>query len=252
MDWQQVPATRTARMKASEIRGLLKLLDQPDILRFAGCIPDPALKDKAASAFQQYAVSEGYGPLREWIATQLEKIGVACGVDNIPITSGSQQVFDYLGKRMISPKDSVLVGWPTYLGALGAFNADEPGYDRLDFGSNRTPDDFAAKAQAAGGRVKFACLAVGFANPTGETLGLARREAVLVLADAMDIAVVADAACQTQRYDGRRCRPSLPLKSPPRAASTTAARCTAALSRNRLPPDCGRSGFADLPRSSAR
>jgi len=226
LQWNNVLATRSSRMKASEIRELLKLLDQPDIISFAGGIPDPALfptdafrdaftqalsGDQAGAALQ-YSVSEGYKPLRQWIAGEMAKIGVPCEAENILITSGSQQALDYLGKLMISPADTVLVGWPTYLGALGAFNAYEPTYDRLDPKSNRAPADFAAKAEAAGGRVKFAYLSVDFANPTGETLDRAAREAVIDLADTLDIAVVEDAAYQTLRYDGDAIPPILALE----------------------------------------
>ena len=226
MQWNNVLATRSSRMKASEIRELLKLLDQPDIISFAGGIPDPALfpaeafrdafsqaltGDKAGAALQ-YSVSEGYKPLREWIAAEMAKIGVPCGAENILITSGSQQALDYLGKLMISPNDTVLVGWPTYLGALGAFNAYEPTYDRLDPKSNRPAADFAAKAEAVGGRVKFAYLSVDFANPTGETVARSAREAVIDLADELDIAIVEDAAYQSLRYDGEAIPPILALE----------------------------------------
>lgn len=212
-------------MKASEIRELLKLLDQPDIISFAGGIPDPALfpvedfkeaftetLTTQASAALQYSVSEGYKPLRDWIAAEMAKIGVPCTADNILITSGSQQALDYLGKLMLSPGDTALVGWPTYLGALGAFNAYEPNYDRLDPKANRPAADFAAKAKAAGGRVKFAYLSVDFANPTGETLDRSAREAVIDLADTMDIAIIEDAAYQTLRFDGQAIPPILALE----------------------------------------
>ncbi|WP_235815758.1 aminotransferase-like domain-containing protein [Cypionkella psychrotolerans] len=226
MEWNSVLATRNARMKASEIRELLKLLDQPDIISFAGGIPDPALfpteafrdafsaalTGPKAGAALQYSVSEGYKPLRDWIVAEMGKIGVPCTADNILITSGSQQALDYLAKLMISPNDTVLVGWPTYLGALGAFNAYEPTYDRLDPNSNRPAADFTAKAEAAGGRVKFAYLSVDFANPTGETIARSAREAVIDLADEMNIAVVEDAAYQTLRYDGEAIPPILALE----------------------------------------
>jgi DNA-binding transcriptional MocR family regulator len=226
MNWAHVLASRSSRMKASEIRELLKLLDQPDIISFAGGIPDPALfpaeayrtayanalsDDRAAGALQ-YSVSEGYKPLRDWIAAEMAKLGIPCDAGNILITSGSQQALDYLGKLMISPDDTVLVGWPTYLGALGAFNAYEPNYDRLDPRSNLSPADFAARAEAKGGRVKYAYLSVDFANPTGQTLDRAAREAVIDLADAMDIAVVEDAAYQTLRFDGEPIPPILALE----------------------------------------
>ncbi len=226
MNWTEILATRTTRMKASEIRELLKLLDQPDILSFAGGIPDPALfpKDAFAAAYSQvlsgpqgqaalqYSVSEGYRPLRDWIADRMATLGIPCTADNILITSGSQQALDYLGKLLISPGDTALVGWPTYLGALGAFNAYEPRYDRLDPLANRPAHSFADAAAAAGGRVKFAYLSVDFANPTGQTLDLAARQSVLKLADDLNIAIVEDAAYQTLRYDGEPVPPILALE----------------------------------------
>ncbi|RYG93261.1 PLP-dependent aminotransferase family protein [Loktanella sp. IMCC34160] len=226
MEWHHVLAGRTGRMKASEIRELLKLLDQPDIISFAGGIPDPALFPKAAfseamtealsgpggGAALQYSVSEGYRPLRDWIAAEMGRIGVPCDADNILITSGSQQALDYLAKLMIDPGDTMLLGWPTYLGALGAFNAYEPRFDQLVPGGNRGAADYAAAAEAAGGRVKFAYLSVDFANPTGETLSRRQREAVLDLAEALDIAIVEDAAYQSLRYDGEAVPPILALE----------------------------------------
>ncbi|MCZ4257493.1 PLP-dependent aminotransferase family protein [Sulfitobacter sp. G21635-S1] len=226
MDWHDIFATRMDRMKASEIRELLKLLDQPDIISFAGGIPDPALfpteafksaladalSPENASAALQYSVSEGYAPLRDWIVTQMEALGVPCTRDNVLITSGSQQALDYLGKLMLSPGDTALIGWPTYLGALGAFNAYEPNYDRLIPRGNRSASDYAEAASAQGGRVKFAYASVDFANPTGETLDLAARQSILDLADEMDIAVIEDAAYQVLRYDGDPIPPMLALE----------------------------------------
>lgn len=218
-------ARRTARMKASEIRELLKLLDRPGILSFAGGIPDAKLfpaqafaqgyaavmADSAANALQ-YSVSEGYQPLRAWIAGQMAGIGVPCDASHVLITSGSQQALDYLGKLFLSPGDTALVGWPTYLGALGAFNAYEPRYDRLDIRGNRSADDFAQVADAAGGQVKFAYLSPDFANPTGETVDRSGREALLDLAEDLDCMVLEDAAYQSLRYDGEAVPPILALE----------------------------------------
>ncbi|PRD36270.1 UNVERIFIED_CONTAM: Aromatic-amino-acid aminotransferase 1 [Trichonephila clavipes] len=225
MQWQDVLATRSTRMKASEIRELLKLLDQPDIISFAGGIPDPALfpadafarafadvmADSQASAALQYSVSEGYKPLRDWIAAEMGKIGVPCTAENILITSGSQQALDYLGKLMLSPGDTAMVTWPTYLGALGAFNAYEPRYIRLDPGSNADPETLKAEAKAAGGALKFAYLSADFCNPTGETLTRAAREALLDQAAALGVAVIEDGAYQFLRYDGEPIPPILAL-----------------------------------------
>jgi DNA-binding transcriptional MocR family regulator len=226
MDWQTLLASRNSRMKASEIRELLKLLDQPDIISFAGGIPDPALfpkteiqtayrevlDDDPSNSALQYSASEGYQPLREWIQGQMAKIGVPCGLDNIMITSGSQQALDYLGKLLLDVNDTALVGWPTYLGALSAFNAYQPNYDRLDPKSNRSAADFNETAQAAGGKVKFAYMSVDFANPTGVTLDAQDRLNILKLANDLDIAIVEDAAYQSLRYDGEPTRPILAVE----------------------------------------
>lgn len=219
-------ASRSSRMKASEIRELLKLLDQPDIISFAGGIPDPSLfpAEAIADAYQavlggaeagaalQYQVSEGFLPLRKWLAAHMGQLGVACDEGNIFITSGSQQALDYLGKLFLSPGDTALVTWPTYLGALQAFNAYEPRYDRLNTaGGNMTPEAYRAAAAANGGKVKFAYLVPDFANPTGNTLDARQREAVLDLAGELDIAVIEDAAYRALRYGGEGVTPILAL-----------------------------------------
>ncbi|OCW55735.1 PLP-dependent aminotransferase family protein [Hoeflea olei] len=225
LDWPALFATRAERMKASEIRELLKLLDQPDVISFAGGIPDPALFPADAfskalgaaltganrGAALQYSVSEGYRPLRDWLVSRMASLGVACTADNIVITSGSQQGLDYLGKLFLSKGDTALVGWPTYLGALQAFSAYEPNYDRLTPLANRTAADYRETARAKGGEVKFAYASADFANPTGETLGESARQSILDLAAELDIAVIEDAAYQSLRYDGEEVPPLLAL-----------------------------------------
>lgn len=227
MLWESVFASRASCMKASEIRELLKLLDKPEIISFAGGIPDPALfpaeamraayakvlaGDLGRSALQ-YSVSEGYRPLRDWLAGRMKAIGIECGAQNILITSGSQQMLDYLGKLFLSPGDTALMTWPTYLGALHAFNAYEPVYDRLTPFGNRSAEGFRAQAAAAseGGRVKYAYVTADFSNPTGETMSRAARESLLDLAEALDIPVIEDAAYQSLRYDGESVPPILAL-----------------------------------------
>lgn len=220
----QLFATRASRMKASEIRELLKLLDQPGIISFAGGIPDPALfpAENFALAFQQalgpenqaqalqYSISEGYLPLRAWIADHMCQIGVDCDADDVLITSGSQQALDYLGKLFLSPGDTALVSWPTYLGALAAFNAYEPRFDRLRINSNSGSDEY--RAVAGQGAVKFAYLSPDFSNPTGETVGLRGREDLLDLAEDLDCAIIEDGAYQALRYDGDAIPPILALE----------------------------------------
>lgn len=226
MNWEQVFATRAARMKTSEIREMLKLLDQPDIISFAGGIPDPALLpaeefQKAISGILsseqkqmalQYSISEGMPTLREWIVKEMKRHGVECTKDNIMVTSGSQQALDYLGKLLLSPNDTALVCRPTYLGALGAFNSYEAQYDHLLVNRNRSADDYRKAAEEKGGQVKFAYLSVDFANPTGETLDRRAREDVIALAEELEIAIIEDAAYQSLRYDGEVIPPILSLE----------------------------------------
>lgn len=216
--WEPHYAARAERMKASEIRELLKLLDQPGIISFAGGIPDPQIfpagdfaaayagalgAPETAGVFLQYSVSEGYAPLTGWIADYMRRQGVAASRDNILVTSGSQQGLDFLGKLLLSPGDTALVARPTYLGALQAFSAYEPRYDTLPGATgNQTPQAYRAAAEAAGGRVKFAYVVPDFANPTGETMTLAERQALLGLAEELDAPILEDAAYRDVRFEG--------------------------------------------------
>lgn len=215
VDWSDWFAGRVSRMRASEIRELLKLLERPDVVSFAGGIPDPALfpMDAIRAAFAeiladaqlgttslQYSVSEGYGPLRRWIVEYMARRGVPCDLDNVVITSGSQQGLDFAAKLLVHPGDTVLVQEPTYLGALQAFNAYEPRYDRLFRGT--TAAAYRTRAAANGGRVAFAYVVSDFANPSGETLTLAQRRELLELAAELDVPILEDAAYEALRFDG--------------------------------------------------
>jgi DNA-binding transcriptional MocR family regulator len=224
--WEPRYARRAGRMAASEIRELLKVVDQPGIVSFAGGIPDPALfpVEEARAAYAgilgagtgglQYSVSEGYLPLRQWIARHMEAQGVACDADNIVITCGSQQGLEFLGRLLLSPGDTALVAAPTYLGALQAFSGAEPRYDELrpEHG-NRTPGSYADAARAAGGEVKLAYVVPSFANPTGETLSLAARERLLDLAGELGIPVIEDAAYAMLRFGDDPLPPIMALET---------------------------------------
>ncbi len=211
-------ARRAEAMRASEIRELLKLLEKPGIISFAGGIPDPALfpRDAAAAAYAQiladpvassqglqYSVSEGYPPLRAWIARHMSRLGVPARADNILVTSGSQQALEFLGKLFITAGDTALVTAPTYLGALQAFSAYEPRYDTLRPESgNRTPASYAEAAALNGGSVKFAYVVPDFANPTGETLTADARHGLIALAEELDCPIIEDTAYVDLRFAG--------------------------------------------------
>jgi DNA-binding transcriptional MocR family regulator len=223
--WEPRYARRAARMAASEIRELLKVVDRPGIVSFAGGIPDPALFPieeakagyaaalGASRAALQYSVSEGYLPLRQWIARHMASLGAPCEADNILVTCGSQQGLEFLGRLLVSPGDTALVTAPTYLGALQAFAGCEPRYDELrpELG-NRTPASYADAARHAGGEVKLAYVVPSFANPTGETLSLAARERLIDLAGELDIPVIEDAAYAMLGFEGEPPPPLLALE----------------------------------------
>jgi DNA-binding transcriptional MocR family regulator len=215
-NWAARYATRMERVKANEIRELLKLLEQPDILSFAGGIPDPALfpADRIQAGYDailadpaqaaqalQYTVSEGYGPLRTWIAERMNADGVACEAHNILITAGSQQALDLIGKLFLSKGDTVMVARPTYLGALQAFNGYEPAY--LDLPDGALSGGVDAEALMAGRNPRVMGYFVpDFANPTGRSLTLAEREALLDLAERLDMTLIEDGAYRELRFAG--------------------------------------------------
>jgi DNA-binding transcriptional MocR family regulator len=212
-DWSSVFAGRAARMGASEIRELLKVLEEPDVISFAGGIPDPELfpieafktaynealstKDSASRALQ-YSVSEGAPELKRWIASYMGSRAMPCGPENILITCGSQQGLEFLGRIMLSPGDRALVAWPTYLGALQAFNAYEPEYARLGVRDNA----LANERPVEGEKAKFVYIVPDFDNPTGRTLSIDERKRVLERAKESGGAVIEDAAYTELRYEG--------------------------------------------------
>jgi len=211
-------ARRASRMQASEIRELLKVIEQPGVISFAGGIPDPALfpvdairrhygdilSDPAlAGRALQYSVSEGDPSLRDWIAGHMRRQGVPCSSDNILITSGSQQALEFVAKLFLSPGDAALVTAPTYLGALQAFSASEPVYRILDHADVEGTLARCRKPDADGhADCKFAYVVPDFANPSGETLDEAARLRVLRMAEELDIVVIEDSPYGALRYGG--------------------------------------------------
>ena len=224
VDWGHVFAGRVSGMTASEIRELLKLIDRPEIISFAGGIPDPDFFPTAAIArayekvFQsnagaggalQYTISEGYTPLREWICAYMGRHGIDAGLDEVLITSGSQQALEFVGKLLIGPGDTVVVTAPTYLGALQAFSPYEPKYISIPM-DEEGPSLEALEAALAQG-AKFFYLVPDFQNPNGTTVSRARREALLELCTKAGVPVVEDAAYTELRYEGEPLPPIVAL-----------------------------------------
>ena len=181
-------AQRAHKMNPSVIREILKVTEKPGIISFAGGLPSPetfpvqAMQEACNKVLSQdgktalqYAASEGYGPLRDWVAQELTQQGMHVDADQVLITTGSQQGLDLVAKVLIDAGSRVLVETPTYLGALQAFTPMEPVIESVaSDGEGVLPD--ALRQQASGAR--FAYLLPNFQNPTGRTMSEARRAAV--------------------------------------------------------------------------
>jgi 2-aminoadipate transaminase len=197
MMWTQ--AQRAEKMNPSVIREILKVTEQPGIISFAGGLPSPRTFPVAEFAEAcarvlgsdgqgalQYAASEGYAPLREWVAASLPwKVDPA----QVLITTGSQQALDLIAKILIDKGSRVLVETPTYLGALQAFTPMEPEFVSVA-GNAQGIDtqDLAAKAPGA----RFMYVLPNFQNPTGNSISEAGRAALSTAAAQAGLPLVED------------------------------------------------------------
>lgn len=211
--WEHRYAQRTQKMKSSAIRELLKLTEQPDIISFAGGLPAPELfpnikvnevcsqilNDHPGKALQ-YSTTEGYQPLREFIANQTSKKGFNVTADNILITSGSQQALDLLGRIFINEGDHILVECPTYLGALQAFTPYSPDYITVDSDDDGMMTDKLEEALRGG--PKFIYTIPTFQNPTGITMSLERRKKLVELAYRYGVPIIEDDPYGRLRFEG--------------------------------------------------
>jgi 2-aminoadipate transaminase len=211
--WSRRYAQRTRCMGSSAIRELLKLTQQPDIISFAGGLPAPelfplaelqaacqkVLQDQGAQALQ-YSTTEGYLPLRRWLAERMGRMGLAVTEANILITSGSQQALDLIAKLFINPGDHILVERPSYLGAMQAFNSYQAEYVSVGMDEDGLRTDLLAEALRDG--VKLMYILPNFQNPSGITLSLERRQALVQTADRYGIPLVEDDPYGELRFEG--------------------------------------------------
>jgi 2-aminoadipate transaminase len=204
MNWKL--AQRAEKMNPSVIREILKVTEKPGIISFAGGLPSPqtfpidamreaserVLRDDGKAALQ-YAASEGYAPLREWVAQDLLKQGMNVSPDQVLITTGSQQGLDLVAKILIDAGSRILVETPTYLGALQAFTPMEPvavGVDSDDHGVDAA--DLRAKVGTGADKARFVYLLPNFQNPTGRTMTEERRAAVAQVAIETGLPIIED------------------------------------------------------------
>ena len=195
-------AQRAARMNPSIIREILKLTEQPGVLSMAGGLPSPdtfpveAMREACAKVLAdsprealQYAASEGYGPLREWVAQQLRGQGQQVEASQVLITTGSQQGLDLIGKVLVDAGAPVAVETPTYLGALQAFNPNEPVFTSVAGDADGPLPDAVAALRPG---TRFMYVLPNFQNPTGRVIPAARRDALVVAAQRAGVPLVED------------------------------------------------------------
>lgn len=211
--WDQRFAHRTRQMSGSAIRELLKLTEQADIISFAGGLPGPdvfptdviraacdrVLTNSGPIALQ-YGSTEGVNALREQIALRSERVGIHANIENVLITSGSQQALDLLGRIFIDQGDKILVENPTYLGALQAWTAYGAQYITIPCDEDGMIVDQLEEALKS--NPKFIYLLPNFQNPTGVTLSNPRRKAIIELAEKYGIPIVEDDPYGQLRYEG--------------------------------------------------
>jgi len=207
-------------MNPSAIREILKLTELPGIISLAGGLPSAltfpveavreattrVLRDTPREALQ-YAASEGFGPLREWVAAEMARQGLAVSPAQVLITTGSQQGLDLVGKVLIDAGSRVAVESPTYLGALQAFVPYEPEFVGVDGdGDGPLPDALASRA--AGARFLYAL--PNFQNPSGRSISAGRRAQLARAAASAGVPIVEDNPYGDLWYD---VAPSAPIAS---------------------------------------
>jgi 2-aminoadipate transaminase len=197
--WQL--ARRAERMNPSVIREILKVTERPGIVSLAGGLPAPesfpvqamreattrVLRDTPHEALQ-YAASEGFAPLREWVAAEMAGQGLVVDADQVLITTGSQQGLDLVGKVLIDAGSGVAVEAPTYLGALQAFAAYEPEVLAVPCDDDGPLPGELRIAEGA----RFLYMQPNFQNPTGRCMSEPRREALVAAARRIGLPIVED------------------------------------------------------------
>jgi 2-aminoadipate transaminase len=212
-------SSRVAGAKRSEIRELLKLTEQPDIISFSGGLPAPETfpyEEMAKIAEElirtnyknvlQYGLTEGSKTLRQAVCDWLRPQGFRVTIDELLVTTASQQALDLLCKAFIDPGDVIFCGLPTYLGAVQAFRlfqADQIGVplesDGMDLDELERRIDGARKA---GKTMKAVYVIPDFQNPSGITMSLAKRKRLLEIARREDLIIFEDNPYGHLRFAG--------------------------------------------------
>jgi 2-aminoadipate transaminase len=210
-------AQRTAHLRASTIREMLKVTQQPDVISFGGGLPAPelfpttgiaqaarAVMERHGPAALQYSVTEGIPEMRVWVAERLtRRFGRIFEAESVQIVNGSQQGLDLVGKVFLDPGDHVVLEDPSYLGAIQAFDAYQTRYLTVDTDEDGLiPDSLERVLERADPFPKFLYLVPNFQNPTGRTLSGRRRESVVRICEHFGLPIVEDDPYCELRFEG--------------------------------------------------
>ena len=193
-----------ANMRPSAIRAFAKLINDPDIITFAGGSPNPdtfpaeriasiaerVVRERSAVALQ-YGPTRGLPRLREFIAGLCRDRGIKASADGVVVTTGSQQALDLIAHTFLDPGDVVLVELPTYIGGSASFyarSARMAGVAQDDDGI--IPESLEEVARRTKAKVLYTI--PNFQNPSGRLMSPSRRRAVLELAGKYNFLIIED------------------------------------------------------------
>lgn len=217
-------AKRMEALNGSEIRELLKLIEKPEVISFAGGLPAPELfpieemkeisrivLEESGTQALQYSTTEGFQPLREQIARRMNsKNKTNVTKDDILITNGSQQGLDFAGRVFLNEGDVVLCESPSYLGAINAFKSYGSKFIEVPTDKDGMIMEELEKILEVTENVKMIYVIPDFQNPTGITWTLERRKKFIEIISKYEIPVLEDNPYGELRFKGE----SLPsLKS---------------------------------------
>jgi 2-aminoadipate transaminase len=197
---------------------------QPDVISFAGGLPAPevfpvrdfrdacgwVLEHNAEQALQ-YGTTEGFLPLKDYLIETMSKYEIPAVRDNILFTNGSQQALDLLGRVFLDEGDKIIVGKPTYLGAIQAWNVYGPEYLTVSLDDDGMRMDELQKTLEANPGVKFIYVLPNFHNPAGTTLPLERRLRLVELAVEHKCFIIEDDPYGQLRFEGEDITPVFAL-----------------------------------------
>ncbi len=210
---------RTKLLKASDVRELLKYTQDPTIISFAGGLPSPEafpvedlsiifeeLLHEDNTPALQYGPTSGDPLLKKALATMLASRGIAAQADHIIVTHGAQQALELFGRVFLDPGDIAMVTQPTYLGIFTAISVYEPSYHGIPTDEEGIiPDILEENLHALamdGIRPKFLYVVPTFHNPTGVTMSLRRRQALVDLAAEYEVPIIEDDPYYDVRFEG--------------------------------------------------